>query len=64
MNLETLIRNHFPALKLESFESVTLSHSAVYQAGIDDVTELSDLNVVLSWPPNVFLILYALEVVK
>ncbi|HAU8253907.1 TPA: hypothetical protein I7148_21890 [Vibrio vulnificus] len=60
MNLETLIRNHFPALSLENFESIQLMHTATYQIGIDDVEDLSDLNCILSWPPNVFLILYGL----
>jgi len=67
MKLKKFIENYFPRTDFDSFEKIKLSGKLVLPS-VDDLKQLDafkdlkfkDLNVVLSWPPNVFLILYSL----
>lgn len=61
MNLETLIKTHFPEFSLENFEKINLfSSNHKSELGLNGVKSVTGPNELVSWPPNVFLILYAL----
>ncbi|POC57362.1 hypothetical protein CRN32_06320 [Vibrio vulnificus] len=61
MNLETLIKTHFPKLSRDGFEQIDLSLASSETAlGLGGVESVKDPNVLVSWPPNVFLVLYYL----
>jgi predicted amidohydrolase len=70
MKFKKFIENFFPAVNFDNFKNVELPSEFVFpeksnsqnnnQEAEDHVKEIEDFNIILSWPPNVFLILYSL----
>ncbi|HIF9536735.1 TPA: hypothetical protein ACX6S7_000943 [Photobacterium damselae] len=53
MKFKKFIENYFPDINLVDFNSIDLSNQWIHQ-------DKKNFNEVLSWPPNVFIILYSL----